>query len=331
MERPAGTRILTRREVADLLTLEDCIPAVAAAFRAHAEGGALPSGVLGLHVPGGAFHVKAAGLAEPALVGVKVNGNFFANEARFALPRIQGVIFLADTRHGYPVAVMDSIEITALRTAAATAVATDHLARKDADVAAIAGCGVQGRVQLRAVAAVRRLSEVFAFDVDPARAAAFAREMSEALAVEVRPTADLHAAASHSAIVVTCTPSTRWVLGRADVAPGAFVAAVGADSEDKQEIEPALLAGAAVVPDILEQSAAFGDLHHAIVAGVMTRHDVRAELGQVVAGLKPGRLADDEIVVFDSTGTALQDVAAAALVYDKAVREARGTMVDFQG
>jgi ornithine cyclodeaminase/alanine dehydrogenase-like protein (mu-crystallin family) len=102
------------------------------------------------------------------------------------------------------------------------------------------------------------------------------------------------------------------------VAPGAFVAAVGADSPEKQEIEPELLARSAVVADVLEQCAAMGDLHHAIEARILRREDVRAELADVVSGKRPGRTSLDEIVVFDSTGTALQDVAAAALVYERA-------------
>ena len=129
-------------------------------------------------------------------------------------------------------------------------------------------------------------------------------------------------------IWVTCTPARRWFLGRAHVAAGAFVAAVGADNPEKQEIEPALLAASAVVADVLEQCATIGDLHHAIAAGLMRREDVRAELADVVSGRKPGRLSADEIVVFDSTGTALQDVAAAALVYERALASGAGLTVD---
>jgi alanine dehydrogenase len=99
------------------------------------------------------------------------------------------------------------------------------------------------------------------------------------------------------------------------------VAGVGADNPDKQELDPALLARSAVVVDILDQAVTSGDLHHAIAAGVMSRDQVRAELGEVVAGRKRGRLHEDEIIVFDSTGTALQDVAAAAAVYERAIRE----------
>jgi alanine dehydrogenase len=115
------------------------------------------------------------------------------------------------------------------------------------------------------------------------------------------------------------------------VAPGAFVAAVGADHPDKQEIEPELLAASAVVTDLLEQCAAIGDLHHAIAAGLMGPGEVRAELAEVVSGRKSGRLSEDEIVVFDSTGTALQDVAAAVLVYERARAAGAGLSIALGG
>jgi ornithine cyclodeaminase/alanine dehydrogenase-like protein (mu-crystallin family) len=146
--------------------------------------------------------------------------------------------------------------------------------------------------------------------------------MANELGIEVIAATNLATAARESDICVTCTPSRQAILGAGDVNAGAFVAGVGADNPDKQELDPALLARSAVVVDILDQAVTSGDLHHAIAAGVMTRDDVRAELGEVIAGRKPGRLRDDEIVIFDSTGTALQDVAAAAAVYEKAIIEA---------
>jgi ornithine cyclodeaminase/alanine dehydrogenase-like protein (mu-crystallin family) len=113
------------------------------------------------------------------------------------------------------------------------------------------------------------------------------------------------------------------------VRPGAFIAGVGADNEDKQELDPLLLATSTVVADLVEQCATIGDLHHALEANSMSRADVHAELGEVVAGLKPGRTREDEIVVFDSTGTALQDVAAAAAVYRRALEAGEVTRFAF--
>jgi alanine dehydrogenase len=323
------TILLTRTDVADLLSMDACIEAVEHAFRLHGEGRADPPGVLSLHARDGSFHVKAGVLdLGRRYFAAKTNANFPGNGERFGLPTIQGVLLLSDAEQGTPLALMDSAEITALRTGAATAVAARYLARRDAAVVTVCGCGAQGRAQLRALAVVRRLTRAYAVDRDSTRAAVFAREMSKALGFEVSAYDDLDAAARASDICVTCTPSRTPVLGRAALAPGTFVAAVGADSEVKQELEPALMAASAVVVDVLDQAVSIGDLHHAIAAGAMIAGDVRAELGQVVAGLRPGRLADGEIIIFDSTGMALEDVAAAAAVYERAIREGRGAEVN---
>jgi ornithine cyclodeaminase/alanine dehydrogenase-like protein (mu-crystallin family) len=132
-----------------------------------------------------------------------------------------------------------------------------------------------------------------------------------------------------SDVCVTCTTARRAFLGRGDIRPGTFLAAVGADNEDKQELEADLLAASTVVADILEQSATIGDLHHAIANGLMTKAKVHAELGDIVAGRKAGRRSADEIIVFDSTGTALQDVAVGALVYERALAAGAGIQVLF--
>jgi alanine dehydrogenase len=318
--------LITRGEIASLLGVAECVAAVEEAFRAHAEGRSLAPGVLEALTGEGGFHIKAAGLAGDgrAYFAAKVNGNFPGNAERFGLPTIQGVILLFDAERGRPLAVLDSIEITALRTAAATAVAARRLARPDSRVLTVAGCGTQGRAQSRALAEVLALEKIFAFDSDEGRAEVFAREMSHELGARVERAGDLAAAALASDAVVTCTPSRRPILAPGDVRPGTFVAAVGADNPTKQEIDPALMRSGTIVVDLLEQCAQMGDLRHALEAGAVTRADVHAELGEIVAGRKPGRTSDEEIIIFDSTGTALQDVAAAALVYEKALRSGFG-------
>jgi alanine dehydrogenase len=325
-----GTLIIPREDVVRVLRMPDCIEAVERAFVRHARKETIPPGVLGAHVEGGGFHVKSAGLLDAVggrpVFAAKVNANFPGNPDRHGLPTIQGVIALFDAADGRLLALLDSIEITSLRTAAATAVAAKYLAPEGGTVT-ICGCGEQARSQLRALACVRRVKRVMALDLNAERARRFAGDMAAELGVSVTVIREPGDAARDTNIWVTCTSARRWLLGRAHVAAGAFVAAVGADNPDKQEIEPELLAANAVVADVLEQCATFGDLHHAIAAGLMRREDVRAELADVVSGLKPGRLSPDEIVVFDSTGTALQDVAAAALVYERALSSGAGLTV----
>ena len=325
-----GTLLLTRGDVARLLDLDECIEAVEEAFRRHAEGAALGPGSLGIASPGGAFHVKAAGLRlSHPWFAAKLNANFPENPARAGQPAIQGLLVLCDAGTGYPVAVMDSIEITIQRTGAATAVAAKHLAREDSRVATICGCGNQGAVQLRALTRVLPLERAHAFDRDFGRAQAFALEESARLGIAVEPAPDLAAAVRASDVVVTCTPSRRFFLERRMIAPGTFIAAVGADNPDKQELEPALIAASKVVADVRDQCAAMGEIHHALEAGLLSSEDVHAELADLVTGRKPGRTGREEVTIFDSTGTALEDVAVAAIVYQKAAASGAGTRFDF--
>ncbi|MBM3220417.1 MAG: ornithine cyclodeaminase family protein [Candidatus Rokubacteria bacterium] len=320
--------VLSRDDVLATLTLPDCIERVEAAFRLHAEGRTLGPGVLSVEARGGAFHVKVAGLVgERSYLAAKTNGNFPDNPGRSGLPAIQGTVVLADASNGVPLAVMESGTITALRTAAATAVAAKLLARKDARTATIVGCGVQGAIQLKALAAVMSLDHVRLVDVAPDRARAMAAQAESTLGLRVSVVGDVCAAVRSSDVCVTCTPSRRPFLFRDDVAPGTFIAAVGADGHGKQELDPSLVSSATLVVDVLEQCAEIGELQHALAGGLMRAGDVHAELAQVVAGRKPGRTSDDEITIFDSTGTALQDVAAAIAVYERARATGRGVDV----
>ena len=286
------TRILTRDDVAAVLDLRDCIDAVEAAFRNPVEARSL-----GVHGEWGTFHVKAA-IAD--VFAAKINANFPDNPRAHALPSIQGVIVLMDIHRGTPLAILDSTRITTLRTAAATAVAARYLARKDAKTATIIGYGNVGRATAEALKLVREIETIHVCDLgDP-----------------------IDDAVGESDIVAACTPSRTPILHRKHLHEGLFIAATGADNPEKQELAPDVLVQSRVVADVLEQAATMGDLYHAIAAGVMTREDVHGELKDVLAGR--GRTNEDEIFVFDSTGTALQDVAVASIAYARAIERGMG-------
>ena len=329
--------MLSRADVRHLLDLDACIEAVEDAFRAEAEGRNGPRGLLGCRFGGGTFHVKASGLAAPGsadggeplspLFAAKVNANFPDNPGLRGLPAIQGIVALFDASDGFPLALLDSIEITAARTAAATAVAARHLARPGSSTAAICGCGTQGRAQLAALVRVLPIESVKVFDRDAEAARRYAREMEAELGISVAAAASAREAVRGSDVCVTCTPSREPFLGLADLTPGTFVAAVGADDAGKQELESELVARSLLVADVLDQCAEIGELRHAVAAGWMTKSDAHAELAEVVAGTKPGRESDAQTIVFDSTGTALEDAAAAALVYRRAVAEDVGMIL----
>jgi len=319
--------LLKRSEISSLMDLPGYIDVVENAFRAHAQGKTLAPGLLHVDAADGEFHIKAGGLARHKMYfGLKANGGFFKNRERFGLPNIQGVILLFNAENGTPLAVMDSVEITIQRTGAATAVAAKYLARRDVSRTTICGCGTQGRVQLRALKQVLpMLKHVSAYDKDTSLAQRFAQEMSSELNLSVEAVHNLAQAAQSSQCIVTCTPSHKYFLEKDFVVPGTFVAAIGADSPEKQEIDPQLMVGNKVVVDILQQCRQVGELHHALQAGLITEKDVHAELGEVIAGSKPGRISQDEIIIYDATGTALQDTAAAAALYERALQKGIGT------
>ena len=325
-----GTLLLRRSDIEGLLSPGDCMAAVENVFRLQGQGKIPAPGILGVKAPGGGVHVKAGLLpGDRNYLVAKVNANFPGNNAHFGLPTIQGVIVVFDAENGVPLTILDSIDITLKRTAAASAVAAKYLARKDSSVATICGCGQQSRAQLRAALLVLPLTKIYAFDVNKRAAIKFSKELSRELKIDIELVRDLASAIQKSDVCITCTTANEFFVRKGDVRPGTFVAAVGADAEHKQEIDPDLIASAKVVADSLDQSCAIGDVHHAIAHGLMRKGDVYAELCEIVAGHKIGRDTDDEIIVFDSTGVAIEDAVASAAVYERALANGIGTVFDF--
>jgi ornithine cyclodeaminase/alanine dehydrogenase-like protein (mu-crystallin family) len=331
LDPASRTLLLSGDDIASLMRPADYREAVAAAFRASAEG--LAATPEPMHVPSvdGGFHVKGAGLPAGVLgprayAAFKVNGNFPGNPQKHGRPTIQGVIVLCDADDGRVLALMDSIEITLRRTAAASAVAAQHLARPGARRIALLGCGAQALPQLAALREVLPLAEGRCWDLDLARAQALA-DRAAGLDVALAPSADLAEATAGAQVIVTCTTARAPFLEPAHVAPGAFVAAVGADAPHKHELSPELFSGAIVVVDSRVQALAMGDTRHAVAAGAIAPSDIHAELGDLVAGLQPGRRDAEAIAIFDSTGVAIQDVASAARAYELACERGAGQAI----
>lgn len=314
--------LLGAADLAKLMGPRDYFAAVEDAFRALREGRAESPMPMGVGANGGKFHAKGA-LYRGArnVVVVKVNGNFPDNPHKFELPTIQGVALLCDADNGAPLALMDSAELTAGRTAAASAVAARRLARSDSSRLAIIGCGRQAMAHARALADVFGIRSSFAWDIDESKADRFAAEV-EALDIGMRRARSLDEACDGADIIVTCTTAQSPLLDERHVAAGAFIAAVGADSRSKSEIAPSLMRKVRIVVDVPEQCLDMGDLRHAVAEGAISATDVHADLGDIISGAKPGRTSPDEIFIFDSTGTAAQDAASALLAWSRA-RERR--------
>jgi alanine dehydrogenase len=310
--------LLSRSAIARLATTRDYLDAMQAAFAELAHGRFEVPHVG--HVPGigGMFHIKSARRSgSPALAAIKVNGNFPENAARRQLPTIQGFVALLDAECGCVLALMDSIEITARRTAAATALAAKYLARPGSRTLAMIGCGMQAAYHVEALLDVAPIEFVTCCDPRDDAVNEFAARMQE-LGLQARRVSDARTAVRSADIVVTVTTSTRPLLGLADIGPGAFVAGVGADNPSKHELAPDLLKASRVIVDSLAQASTMGDLQHAIGADAMQAEDVHGELAQLAAGQISGRTHGDEQWVFDSTGLSIQDLAAAAMLYERA-------------
>jgi alanine dehydrogenase len=324
-----GVLILTRSETLDLAALPPCIDAVSEAFREFGQGRSL--GMARLHVgalDGGAFHLTVGGLDHgdgAGAVGMKLNGRF-PPVAPGEGQRVSGVILLSDAATGKPLALLDSAVVTSLRTAAVTAVVVGKLARADAESALLVGAGRQGRSQVDALVSGGAIRRITVADLNRSSAERLVEYAAEQ-GLDAIATDDLREAARTSGIVVTVTPARAPILGAGDIEPGTLVIALGADAPGKQELEPELLARSVIVVDILDQAADSGELQHALAAGVVSRDDVHAELGEILAGTRPGRTSPDETFVFDGTGTALQDIAAASLLVAEARRRGVGLEV----
>lgn len=326
-----GTLVLSGGDVRKVLDMADCVRAVEDAFRMLGSGRASRPVVSSVRAAEGGFHIKSALITagEREYFVSKTNANYPANPSRHGLPTIQGTIVVHDAGNGAPLAVVDSIEITAMRTAAATAVAARYLARETAGALAVIGCGIQGLQHVRALSLVRPLRSVSLYDVDQSVAQTLAQFVASEQELPVRVSSSIGDAVRAADLIVTCTTSTEFLLHATDVEQGAFVAGVGVDAEHKRELSPDLLEASKVVVDVLEQCAAFGDLHHAMERGVMTTANVHAELGSIVAGGRRGRMSPEETFVFDSTGMALQDAATAVVVLERARATGLGVEVRF--
>jgi len=321
--------ILAREVVRQALPMHQAIETVKGAFAQLSTGQADVPLRLALNVPrhNGVTLLMPAYLRTDEQMAIKIVSVFHENPAQ-GLPLIHALVVVVDATTGRPAAIMDGIYLTALRTGAASGAATDLLARQDTHIAAIFGAGAQGRTHLEAVCAVRPIQEAWVYDKEPARAAAYADEMSQRLSLPVR-VAETPAEAVHRAdVICTATTSSSAVFEDADVRPGTHINAVGAYTPEMQEIPVETVLRAKVVIDHREASLAeAGDLLIPLKQGLITEDHIYAELGEIAAGLKPGRASPEEITFFKSVGVAVQDVAAAGAVLEAARRLNLGSEV----
>jgi ornithine cyclodeaminase len=319
--------ILREPEIRALLDPRACISAMEQAFAAYSTGQAQLPAVIHLDIPEsnvwqkrGEIHVKAGYLHGGRYYAIKIVSGFPSNP-QLGLPANDGMVVMFEAKTGAPAAfLLDNGFITDFRTGAAGAVAAKYLARKKIAAVAVIGTGGQARYQMEMLARERSFSQVRIWGRDPHKAQACADALAKSRAIPACNfvvTESVQEAVEDAQIVITVTASREPLLRAAWLKPGVTVIAVGSDAPDKQELAVDVLARAhKIVADSLAQCLRLGEIHHAVERGAITKEKIYAELGEITAGLKPGRTSEDEIIVCDLTGVGVQDVAAASLVLE---------------
>jgi len=317
------TLLLDRNAVKTLIMMSDVIRVVEEAFRMWGEGrGRMPAKTY-LSLERGDFRAMPAAL--PGSAGMKWV-NVHPQNPSHGLPSVMAILIYNDPETGYPLAIMDATEITAYRTGAAAAIASKYLARRDSQIIGILGAGFQAHTQILAHAELFNPVSINVFDVSKA---AVDRLMNGLPQFSIRNCSIQEAVASD--IVCTLTPSHSPIVKREWINPGCHINAVGADAPGKQELEPSILKEAIVVVDDMKQASSSGEINVAIQKGIYNIREVYGTLAELVAGKKKGRNNNGAITVFDSTGIAVEDIAVAKLLFEKAQQAGRYPAIDLVG
>jgi alanine dehydrogenase len=312
--------ILNKKDVRRLINIGDVIGVVESAFKDYTEGkGEMPSKVY-LTVKDGDFRAMPASL--PGAAGMKWVSVHTDNPAK-GLPTVMAVLILNDADTGYPLAIMDASETTALRTAATSTIASKYLARKDLKTLGIVGAGYQAYHHIKAHCELFKFQEIMVSDISP---------KATGRLIDSLPNLPLRACSLEETvkadIVCTLTPAHQPVVLNKWLKPGTHINAVGADAEGKEELEPSILIEARVVVDDLRQAIHAGEINVPVSTGIYKKEQIFATLGEIIAGYKQGRTNNEMITVFDSTGLAIEDIAVAGLVYEKARQHGAGVSLN---
>jgi len=277
----------------------------------------------------GDLRVMPSYLEELDVSAVKIVNSHPENRVKYGLPTVMAVVILVNPKNGFPLAIMGGKTLTDMRTGAAGGIAAKYLARKNSKIVGMVGAGAQARTQLASLLEVYgKLEEVRVWGLY-GTGDEFAAEIKSKYSNINRTFSvkSVKEAVEGADIVVTATPSRQPLVMNDMVSPGMHFNCIGADAPGKEELDPMILKRAKVVVDDWEQASHGGEINVPLSKGIITKEDVWAEIGEIVAGLKPGREREDEITVFASTGLAIQDAIVAKLVYDKALKKGVGRFI----
>jgi alanine dehydrogenase len=312
------TLLLGEAQIKRILTMRDTLNAVEQCFGAFGRGEVdMPCKVY-LNYPkyGGDIRVMPSYVAKLGISGVKIVNVHPHNPKKHKLRSVMATLLMIEPKTGVPIAVFDATHITLMRTGAAAGIASKYLSRKSSSTLALVGAGKQAWTQLEAVVMVRPIRRVLLYDIARKVSEEFIRHFARRypkLTFEI--CGSIEECAHQADIVCTLTPVREPIIKSQWIRPGTHINAMGADAEGKEELDPALLKRAKVVIDDWAQASHSGEINVPLRQGKITEKDVYGEIGHIVAGLKPGRTADEEITIFDSTGLGVQDLLTAAKIY----------------
>ena len=322
--------VLSEKEVVGLLEWEEITAALEQAHRQYSGGRAVMPVRLVTPVPeiNGRITSMPGYLSENKALGMKVV-TYFPHNPRHGLPIILATIMLYSAESGKLIAVMDGTSITTARTACASAMATRRLAKPETPVLGVLGAGVQARAHIRALTKMRKISHIKIFDIAAGSALRVKEEIEREVGIEIQPVSSAQEAVEGSDLLVTVTTAKEPILRAAWLKPGVHINAIGSHRPDLREIDAATLADAKIFVDSREAvMAECGDILLAIQENAITADSIHAEIGEVLLNKKPGRTSPSERTLYKAVGIAIQDVATASLVYQKALRQNVGTHIE---
>jgi ectoine utilization protein EutC len=324
--------IFTEQELKQFIQLnQEAVKVVEDAFSKLAEKEAVMPPIMRVDIEdqNGEVDVKTAYIKGKEMFAIKISSGFF-NNYQLGLPSGNGMMILINTKTGVPEAVLlDNGYLTEVRTAAAGAVAAKYLSKENIGTVGVIGAGSQARFQLRALQLVRNFKKVLVYARSEERAKNYAGEMANELGVEVEIAESAEFAVRNSDIVITTTPAKEPIIQAEWLHPGLHITAMGSDAENKQELDPEILAKAdLLVCDTKSQCVRLGELHHAVATGVLTEESPIIEIGELTSLKVAGRKNDDQITVCDLTGTGVQDTAIALFAYHEMKKRTKGLTIE---
>ncbi|MCK9152350.1 alanine dehydrogenase [Methanobacterium alcaliphilum] len=323
------TIILTQSEIKELIQMDQVLDAVEMAYAEHAHKRVQMPAKEYLFFEKGDLRIMPCYLQDLGESGVKCVNVHPTNPQKQDLPTVMAMIELVDPETGFPLAIMDGTWITNMRTGAAGGVAAKYLARKDVETLGLVGAGKQAYTQLMALNEVIDIQEAEVYCRTCSSREAFAKKMSETYDIPVKAVDSPQKAVENKDIVVTVTPVDHPVIKTEWISPGTHINAMGADAPGKEELETELVLKSRVFIDNWDQASHSGEINVPFSRGLLQEQDLAGNLGDVIIGKNPGRISDEEITIFDSTGLAVQDIATSWTVYEKAIEMKIGRSIDF--